>query len=226
MAITLARGVLLGVFLTACSREDDPAAIAAAPAQAQDARPAAPTGEAAVAVARLERSMALERQGDLEAARIEAEAAVSMGGGRDASLQVAKLAILGQRYDDAAKVLEPLVRADPNDAAAQYDLALVRHHQGDYNRARNGYLATLRIDPRHADARYNLAVLCSAHGFVDEARHHVAKLRAALPDDPRVPELERRVGGTGAAGPAGATAPSGAPPGTTVAPSRAPSPAP
>jgi tetratricopeptide (TPR) repeat protein len=147
--------------------------------------------------------MELEQQGDLEAARIEAEASAAAGGGRDARLQLAKIAILAQRYEDALPYLDELVKADPNDAAAQYNLALVRHHKGDYNRARNGYLAVLKADPRYADARFNLAVLCLAHGFVDEAKHHVAKFRASFPDDPRGPDLERRVGGTGAAGPTG-----------------------
>lgn len=178
----------------------------------------APSEAATIAAARLQRSIELEQQGDLEASRIEAEAAVAAGGGRDAKLQLAKLAILGRRYDDAVGLLEPLVQADPKDAGAQYDLALVRQHQGDYNQARNGYLAALRSDARYADARFNLAVLCLDHGFVDEARHHVQKFRASFPDDARGPELERRIGGTGAAGPAGASTPAPTPAPTPVAP--------
>jgi tetratricopeptide (TPR) repeat protein len=203
--------VLLGV---ACSGRDD----APAPVPAGDAEAAAAASEEGEAALRLRRSIELERQGDLEGARVEADAAVAAGGGRDATLQAAKLAILGQRYDDAAGPLDALVKADPTDAAAQYDLALVRHHQGDYNRARNGYLAALRADPRHADARYNLAVLCSSHGVLEEARHHVARFRASFPDDARGPELERRIGGTGAAGPTGAGPASGPTPGGDAGP--------
>lgn len=209
--------LLLAVVLASACDQDQSSSVATSPTPVAEAgAEAAPAGKAPGEVppesaARLQRSIELEQKGDLEAARIEAEAAVAMEGGRDAKLQVAKLAILGRRYDDAAAVLEPLVQADAKDAAAQYNLALVRQHQGDYNRARNGYLAALRADPRYADARYNLAVLCHGKGFTDEAKHHVEKFRASFPNDARGPELERRIGGTGAAGPSGASTPPPAP---------------
>lgn len=219
-------GFVLSLALAvACDRGDAPAAATSPPPAAQggaaEVQAAAPSAEETIAAARLQRSIELEQQGDLETARIEADAAMAAGGGRDAVLQVTKIAILQQRYADAVAPLDALVKADPNDVAAQYNLALVRHHQGDYNRARNGYLAALRADPRHADARYNLAVLCSAHGFVEEAQHHVAKFRATFPDDARGPELDRRIGGTGAAGPSGAPPEAGAPP-AAGAPMQAP----
>lgn len=144
----------------------------------------------------LERSLELERKGDLAAASAEAEGAVAVGGGRDAIVQAAKLAIVRKQYDRAITLLAPLVEADASDAVAQYNLALAYQHEQDYNRARNGYLAALRSDPGQADARYNLAVLCFERGIVDEARHHVAKFRATYPDDARGQALERMVGTT------------------------------
>lgn len=219
---------LLFSLSAACDQGDAPSA-ATSPTPVADGggeaaeAPAAPSPEAQLmATARLQRSIELEQQGDLEAARIEAEAAAAVSeGGRDATLQVAKIAILAQRYEDAVVPLEALVKADPKDAAALYNLALVRHHQGDYNRARNGYLAVLKADPRYSDARFNLAVLCLAHGFFDEAKHHVAKFRSSFPDDARGPDLERRVGGTGAAGPSGLAAEAPTP---TADPSPVPTP--
>lgn len=212
----------LTVLIAVACGSSDPSveATAASPAPAVEPPPAPtpPPSAAGDASQHLQRSLALEQQGDLVGAEVEAKAAIAAGGGRDAILQQAKLAILGQRYDEAATPLGTLALADPSDAAVQYDLALVRQHQGDYNRARNGYLATLRADPQYADARYNLAVLCLAHGFAEEARHHAAKFRATFPQDPRGPELELRVGGTGAAGPAGLASP------TVTAPGPAPTP--
>lgn len=155
----------------------------------------------------LARSQALEKQGDLDGALAAAESAIEAGGGRDARLQAAKLAILRREFDKASNWLKPLVSHDPEDAAAQYNLALVHHQQGNYNQARNGYLAALRRSSRHADARYNLAVLTHERGILEEAKHHVAKFRASFPEDPRGPALERMVGGKGAAGPADADAP-------------------
>lgn len=120
-----------------------------------------------------------------------AEAALAAGGGRDAGVQVAELAIRLDRLDRAAEVLQPLVDADRDDAIAQYDLALVHHRRSDYNGARAGYLAALRADPRLADARYNLALLCWEQGVHEEARHHAERFTAAFPDDPRGAELAR-----------------------------------
>lgn len=207
---------LLVVLAIACDRDDAPAPV---PIAGPEAAPA-PSEVDPVATARLQRALELEQQGDLAGSRVEAEAAVAAGGGRDAKLQLAKLAILERRYADALALLEPLVQENAADATAQYDLALVRQHQGDYNRARNGYLAALRADARFSDARFNLAVLCLDHGFGEEAKHHVQKFRSTFPDDARGPELERRIGGTGAAGPSAGT------PAPTLAPTPAPAPAP
>jgi tetratricopeptide (TPR) repeat protein len=143
------------------------------------------------AASHLERSMELERKGDLAAAFAEAEAALAMNGGRDASVQAAKLAILRKQHDRAVAVLTPIVEANPGDAVAQYNLALAHQHQGDYNGARNGYLAALRADPTQADARYNLAVLCFERGVLEEARHHATKFVGDYANDPRGAQLER-----------------------------------
>ena len=155
----------------------------------------------------LERSLALEQAGDLAAAFVEAEAAVAAGGGRDAVIHAAKLAILRKDHDTALAFVRPLVEADPTDAVALYNLALAHQHKGDYNEARNGYLAALKTDPKQADARYNLAVLCFDRGIHEEARHHAARFRSSFADDPRGPALEHMVGGLGAASPSAVPVP-------------------
>lgn len=135
-----------------------------------------------------------EAAGDLPAALARAEEALANGGGREAALTVAKLAIRLEQYDRALAVLQPLVDADPKDAIAQYDRALVFHRKDDYNAARSGYLAALRADPKHADARFNLAMLCWKQGVAAEAQHHAEKFRASFPDDPRGAELSTMMG--------------------------------
>jgi tetratricopeptide (TPR) repeat protein len=188
---------LAWLLLVACGSKAEPSPVGGA----EPAEATAPEAEPHLA-----RSRELEQAGDLAGAFAEAEAAVAAGGGRDASVHAAKLAILREDYDAAMAFLGPLVAADPADAVAQYNLALAYQHKGDYNRARNGYLAALKTDPRQADARYNLAVLCFERGIHEEARHHVAKFRSTYVDDPRGPALERMVGGMGAAGPGAAAA--------------------
>lgn len=159
-----------------------------------EAAPEALTVEAPAAM--LSAAASLEAAGDLGGALARAEAALAAGGGRDAALTVAKLAIRSEQYDRALTVLEPLVHVDPNDATAQYDLALVHHRRDDYNRARAGYLAALRADPQQADARFNLALLCWKQGVQEEARHHAAKFREAFPTDVRGHELASMMSAT------------------------------
>jgi tetratricopeptide (TPR) repeat protein len=151
------------------------------------------TGEAAREL--LARVDELERAGDLEGALAQARTAIEAGGGRDATVAAAKLAIALSRHDEAIGLLEPLVAASPRDAIAQYDLGLAHHRRNDYNGARRGYLAALRADPSLADARFNLAVLCWQRGIQGEGRHHVDKFLAAFPEDPRGAELKAMLDG-------------------------------
>jgi tetratricopeptide (TPR) repeat protein len=144
-------------------------------------------------------SLALDSEGRHGEAVEEAKRAVKLGAGRDAALLVGSQAILTGDLDAAVEALQPVVAADPDDADAQYDLALVADRRHDYNRARQGYLAALRGDPRHASARYNLTLLTLGQGALDEARHHAQRFAASFPDDPRGAYLVQRVAGVAAA---------------------------
>jgi tetratricopeptide (TPR) repeat protein len=141
------------------------------------------------ATARLARAFELEHSGDLRGAAREAAAAHQLGGGRDAALQAAKIAILEERWDDAEAWLRPLVAENPDDGAAHYDLGLVAHHRGRIDAARASYRAALDLDPRNAAARYNLALLESNAGSHEQARAHATAFLRDFPDDPRGPGL-------------------------------------
>lgn len=138
-------------------------------------------------------ALALDREGRAAEATDEARRAVEGGAGRDASLLLAALSIRAGDLDAAERWLAPIVAAEPKDAEARYDLALVAHRRGRYNDAREGYLAALAADPRMADARFNLVDLTLRHQVVDEARHHARKFAEAFPDDPRNETLQRMI---------------------------------
>ena len=140
-------------------------------------------------------ALILDRTGRHDEALAEARRAVELGAGRDAALLLAVAAINAKDLDGAQKVLEPLAAQDPNDPEVLYDLGLVADQKGDYNRARQGYLAALRADPKLASARYNLVVLTMNRGVLEESKHHLARFREAFPDDPRGPALARRLAG-------------------------------
>lgn len=159
----------------------------------QEARSALAKGSAA----RLHHAlaMALDRQGRSMEAVEEAERAVALGAGRDSVLLLGALWVTAGDLEKATTTLLPLVAADPRDAAALYNLALIADRRGDYNRARRGYLETLRADPGLASARYNLAVLAHRHHVREEARHHAQSFVESFPDDPRGAELLRMTAG-------------------------------
>ena len=113
---------------------------------------------------------------------------------RDAAIEASRAAINADDPERAAEILVPLVEANPEDAAAQYNLGVASHKSGKYNAARSGYLRALRANPEFPDARYNLVVLTWNRGVQEEARHHLRKFKEAWPNEPRIAELEALVG--------------------------------
>lgn len=141
----------------------------------------------------LQRSQNEEQRGDLDAAAELAEQAARHGGGRDAAVQAAKIAILQERYDDAEGWLRPLL--DRPDPAVRYNLALVAHHRGKLEEARTGYERTLELQPRHAEARYNLAYVHWQQGELEHARRHADAFARDFPSDPRGEQLRKLIAG-------------------------------
>jgi tetratricopeptide (TPR) repeat protein len=146
-------------------------------------------------------AIALDAQGKRTEAIDEARRAVDGGAGRDAAVTLGVLAIVVGDLDTAQKALAPVVAANPQDAEAQYDLALVAQKSNRYNEARQGYLAALTADPTMADARYNLVDLTLRQHVIEEARYHARRFAEAFPDDPRNAVLAQMVAAAAAAPP-------------------------
>lgn len=144
----------------------------------------------------LARAMVAQSKGDPAVAESLARRALAVPGSteRDAKLLLASLLIGRSESGEARGLLVALTKADPHDADATYDLALVDDLAGNYNAAREGYLRALRDDPEYRSARYNLAVLTMRQGILPEARHHALKFVESWPDDPRGAELVRLTG--------------------------------
>jgi tetratricopeptide (TPR) repeat protein len=154
-------------------------------------------GLSASAESRLHYALALAQQGDgrFDEASEHLKQALKVGAGRDAKLLAGALALVKEDLDEAERRLGPLVKANPRDPDAAYNLALVADRRGNYNLAREGYLNTLKADPCYASARYNLAHLTWKAGIQDEARHHAQKFaEMAAPGDPMVAQLSALVG--------------------------------
>jgi tetratricopeptide (TPR) repeat protein len=130
-----------------------------------------------------------------EAAR-EAELAVATGGGRDARMLAAAIAIAAADLDSASRWVAEQLTVDPADPDALYNRALIADKKNDFNKAREGYLATLKLEPGYAAARYNLALLTWRYGVREEAKSHVRRFVEAYPGDPRAAQLLATIGTT------------------------------
>jgi len=171
-------------------------------------------------------ALALGGSGQHTAALAAAQRAVDIAGGRDARLLAAAIAIGSGELDVAAEYVEAILRSDRTDEDAVYNRALIADRRGDYNRAREGYLATLKLSPAYAAARYNVAVLTWHRGVRDEARHHVQLFLRHYPGDPGIAALLEMVSAEGSVPPTLKlpSPPSSAPPATSAsAPPQPPS---
>jgi tetratricopeptide (TPR) repeat protein len=124
-----------------------------------------------------------------------AEHAVKAGRGLPALIQRGSMRMRAGDMDKARQAFDTAAKDSPTDARAAFDAAVIAQQQGRYHDAREGYLKALSLDPKMADARYNLVILTHARNADDEARHHLAELKAIAPNDPRIPGLEAQLGG-------------------------------
>jgi tetratricopeptide (TPR) repeat protein len=139
-------------------------------------------------------ALALDGLGQREEAMRQLGRAIESGAGREAKLTAANWAFDAKNLDEAVRWSDAMLADDPTDTDAMYNRALAAHHRGDYNRAREGYLAVLKLEPQYAVARFNLVVLTWDRGAKDEARMHARKFVEAYPDDPRGRDLSAKVG--------------------------------
>ncbi|HEY3497974.1 MAG TPA: tetratricopeptide repeat protein [Polyangiaceae bacterium] len=132
------------------------------------------------------------RAGNEEPALLYLNQAIAAGRGARARVELGLLQYRRGNLAAARSSFETVVRENPRDLPALYNLALIDQVQERYYAAREGYLRVLRLDPRQLDARFNLAVMTQAAGAKDEAKHHLAELeKRAAPDDPRVTKLRK-----------------------------------
>lgn len=125
-----------------------------------------------------------------EAALFAARASAAGRGAASKLLEGLSAQQLGQP-SMAEAAFRDVLRLDPQNADATYDLALVAHGRRDYRHAREGYLAALRIRPNYPEARYNLALLAHSVGADNEAKHHLQELKATKPKGDWVANLEK-----------------------------------
>ncbi len=133
------------------------------------------------------------RENLLVPARKRAEEALRAGRGDAAELLLGLIAYYADEPKRARASFKAVLKSEPDDLDATFNLALVAQRRGSYGEARSNYLKVVRLDPQNQDARYNLAVLLHSVGATQEAMHNLTKLKALNPDPQRVAALEARL---------------------------------
>jgi tetratricopeptide (TPR) repeat protein len=135
-------------------------------------------------------------KGDVQTVLQQAPAAVRRGRGAPAHLLSSLLYFRTKAYEPAKVELQEMLKLDPNDIDALYNLALIAQIENHYREAREGYLKVLAIAPKHADSRYNLGIMTHSVGAIQETRHNLERLKEIVPaDDERVKKLEALLAG-------------------------------
>lgn len=111
--------------------------------------------------------------GEIDAAREALEAARAAGVG-DAERELGRLALRARRADEARGVLERVVAAHPDDAAAWSDLGKSLELLGDEAGALRAYRRAVESAPEFEVAQYRLGTLAGRSGLEGDGYFHLA----------------------------------------------------
>jgi Tfp pilus assembly protein PilF len=95
------------------------------------------------------------------------------------------LAELGERLDEAEKMIRKALKIRPNEPAFLDSLGWVYFQRGEYNEALKWVEKAVKAQPRDAELRYHLGMIYWKLGDKEKA---LRELREALKIDPRHPE--------------------------------------
>lgn len=106
----------------------------------------------------------------------------------------ARVLRLAGDYDGARAALSCVLTAEPENADAWLELALVELATGNAPRARSAFLHVLEIAPDYDDAKYGLARLAHQSGDLEGARTWLASVARVREDDPDAEALRAALG--------------------------------
>lgn len=96
-------------------------------------------------------------------------------------------------YDEATGLLRRLVERRPQEARYRFALGNVRFHAGEYEEAREAFLAAVERDDSLGEAVYALAAACERLGRRDEAIRWYREYADHFPDGAWAAEARRRI---------------------------------
>ncbi len=84
-------------------------------------------------------------------------------------LELGELFLENQKWQEAAKVYDQMIRANPQNGLGYYGLGITREAQGDTVTAMTSYRKALTLNPRLFEARSRMRAILQARGMWDEA---------------------------------------------------------
>ncbi|MEE9302497.1 MAG: XrtA/PEP-CTERM system TPR-repeat protein PrsT [Thiotrichaceae bacterium] len=103
--------------------------------------------------------------------------------GRNARLELARLEILEQNFDQAKSTLAPLVRMNANDPAINYLTGMLAFSEGNYERAEESLLKVLKVAPDHSQTHLLFGTVNFAQQDYEQAAYYIAKYVSAVPEN-------------------------------------------
>jgi len=107
---------------------------------------------------------------------------VGLGQSVDELFKQGKAAYDAGNYSQAETIFRQVIRINPQDANAYYNLGVVLYHQGKLEEAITNFRQAIQLDPKYANAYNNLGAALSDQGKLDEA---IANYRQAIQLDPK-----------------------------------------
>ncbi|MCK4534471.1 MAG: tetratricopeptide repeat protein, partial [Syntrophobacterales bacterium] len=90
-----------------------------------------------------------------------------------------------ERYDEAIRCHNRVLRADPDSVMANYNMGVTLEKRGDTDGAVRHYMKALSIDPDYASAHYFLANILRRQGDLEGAVRHYSEVLRINPENAR-----------------------------------------
>lgn len=135
--------------------------------------------------AHIQRGAQLEKEGQLDEAIREHEAALAIDAA-NVQVHVNLISLYGRRGDAARakQHFEAATKLDPGRSDAWYDYGVLLFHEQNLADAQQAFQRSLRINPGYAEAHNNLGAIYEQQGELDQA---AVEFRAAIAAQPNYP---------------------------------------
>ncbi len=70
--------------------------------------------------------------------------------------ETGKFYFLNNKYDEALKIFEQLLKLEPGNPEVYYHIGLIKEAKNEFSEAKKMFLQTLKLQPKHKNAKKHL----------------------------------------------------------------------